>query len=316
MNERTHPVTFRNQQNLRLFGIVHEPSTTPRPDQWVILLSPGIKGRVAPHQLNCKLAAVLVARGFRVLRFDFYGLGDSEGRLDERLLKDLYGSIQIGRYVDDVLASMNWLRATHGAGRFIVGGLCGGALTGLLAAARDTRIEGVIGLGIPAMLDSSTADPSRFMTSGQLRGVRSRYLKKALDLESWLRLLTLKSDVRMLVRSLFVRRAASAPAAASKPAASNANPHFGPALLATLERGCPVLMAFSEADRLYWEFDEKFRQPNAEVFRRFEALAQVEVLKSANHVLTFPEWQTDMKAITAAWIDRHFADGRARDAVA
>ena len=36
-----------------------------------------------------------------MFRFDFYGLGDSEGEVDEAYLADLYGSVALGRYVDD-----------------------------------------------------------------------------------------------------------------------------------------------------------------------------------------------------------------------
>ncbi len=38
-----------------------------------------------------------------MLRFDFFGLGDSEGDLDETVLADVYNNIEVGRYVDDTL---------------------------------------------------------------------------------------------------------------------------------------------------------------------------------------------------------------------
>ena len=39
---------------------------------------------------------------------------------------------------------MDWLQKEHGIRRFVAAGLCGGAVTGLLTAQRDARIEGLI----------------------------------------------------------------------------------------------------------------------------------------------------------------------------
>ena len=83
-------------------------------DVAVVLLSPGVKTRVAPHRLYNKMAAALTAQGFTVLRFDFYGLGDAEGDVPLRLLRDLYGSVALGRYVNDTKDALDWLARTHG----------------------------------------------------------------------------------------------------------------------------------------------------------------------------------------------------------
>ena len=83
-----------------------------------------------------------------------------------RCLSDFYGATQLGRYVGDTLAAMDWMQRTYGTTSFIAAGLCGGALTGLLTAARDPRIVGLVGLSIPVILDGSDRDASRYMTAG------------------------------------------------------------------------------------------------------------------------------------------------------
>src|SRR5215204_5779178 len=129
MNARTIPVSFPNKDGLRLFGILHMPERVRAEGTAILLLSPGVKMRVAPHRLYNKMAARFVAHGYPVLRFDFHGLGDSEGDAPETLLADLYGATQVGRFVADTTAAMDWMQRNHAVTRFVAAGLCGGALT-------------------------------------------------------------------------------------------------------------------------------------------------------------------------------------------
>ncbi len=185
------PVTFTNAAGETLFGIFHEPGGDAA-GIGVVLLSPGVKTRVAPHRLYNKLTERLLRRGFSVLRFDFSGLGDSEGVVRETLMADLYRSIQLGRYVDDTLAAIEWMRSHGGSPRVILGGLCGGALTGLLTAPQCAHVEGLFSLGMPVILDGSGVDKVATMSEGQRQGVRQKYLGKLLDRRAWWRVLTLR----------------------------------------------------------------------------------------------------------------------------
>jgi hypothetical protein len=87
---------------------------------------------------------------------------------------------------------------------------------------------------------------------------------------------------------------------------SNTNPHFARAFLHVLERGVPVLLLFSEADRLYWEFEEKFWSVHGPRASAFGPLIDLQVVPGANHVLTFSEWQADMFARSLAWLTSRF----------
>lgn len=310
--DHKHVVTFHNQGGHRLVGILHEPPHAGRRNIAVILLSPGVKSRVAPHRLYNKIADRLVKLGLWVFRFDFEGLGDADGSVGEAMLVELYRSIQLGRYVQDTLCSMNWLQRHYGIEQFVVGGLCGGAITGVLAAANRQDVVGIVSIGLPVMLDGSSADKLAHMTSGQLTSLRQRYLQKVLNPRAWLRVLTLKTDYRLLFRSvssaLDRRRSAGALPRVGAPSGadsgSNGNPHFPGALERTLANGCPILLMFSESDRLYWEFREKFADSHGELLRKHAELINIRVLKEANHVLTFAEWQLDMMDQMTEWLDQ------------
>jgi dienelactone hydrolase len=310
MTERQQIVTFPNRDGLTLVGVVHEPVSAGRRDVAVILLSPGVKMRVAPQRLYVRLAEMLTSIGFTVLRFDFYGLGDSEGTINEPLLKDLYGSIQVGRYIGDTRDAIEWMQRTYGFRRVIVGGLCGGAITGLLAAAEDPAVCGVLGYGVPVMLDSSTIDPRKYMTAGQLSSIRAKYLAKLRNPSAWLRILTFKTDFRLLWKALrkSARPKPAAAAASAPPVDDNSNPCFPRALFKVLGRSTPVLLLFSGADRLYAEFNEKFLTRHGEQFDAHAAQVDVRVVDSANHVFTFREWQDDMLRQTELWLNGRFGD--------
>jgi len=308
------PVSFRNQRGLMLFGSLHLPEA-PRPElPVVVLLSPGVKMRVGPGRLYVPLTELLNSQGFRVLRFDFFGLGDSEGDLAETVLADVYNNIEVGRYVDDTLAALNWLSAEHGAKRFVLGGLCGGAITAILAAERDARVDSLLSIGMTVTLASNAAKPGQYLTRAQLDDRRRRYLLKMLKPEAWLRFLTFRSEYDVIWKSMkrvFVKDkpVAAAPVVASEPVEQrgNANPLFPKAYFAFLARGGKALMLFSERDRLQSEYEEKFAQPYAAQLAPHAAQIEQHVIPHANHVLAFREWQDQMLVFSRAWLARLYA---------
>lgn len=316
MDQQT-PVVFANRNGLRLFGMLHVPGTGSVRDTGILLLSPGVKMRVGPQCLYRRMTDLFVRLGFPVLRFDFHGIGDSEGELQEDVLIDFYNHIEVGRYVDDALDAVQWMQQHCGVSRVIASGLCGGAVTGLLAGARDDRIVGLLGVGITPVLASRAADASLYMTAGQIEANRKRYLKKSvLSVRSWVRFLTLRSDYRLmwkaLVKPLLLgsahRGSVGNDGPAEKSQQDNANPLFPPAFFEMLDSGRPVLLVFSGADRLYWEFQEKFVARYASRLEAVQSGYDLHVVPNANHVLSLHEWQDDMLDASARWLQSHFGD--------
>jgi hypothetical protein len=300
------PVVFRNRAGLQLFGILHTPATPAPGVPAVILLSPGVKMRVGPERLYKRMAEQFASAGVTVLRFDFFGLGDSEGTLSEALMRDVYNHIEVGRFVDDTLDAMNWLQERTGIGQFILSGLCGGAITGLLAGARDRRVTGLLALGITPLLASRSADPSLYMTRRQLDTIGQTYLGKITNLGAWWRFVTLRSDYRLLWRSLRQARQKPAAAAAEPRELDNASPLFPPAFFEMLRTQRPMLLVFGGADRLHFEFEEKFVARHRDRLTAFRDAFHVHVVENANHVLSADAWQREMLAVAARWLDEHF----------
>lgn len=311
MAEHREAVVFPNRNALKLFGILHRPVDVPEREVGVIFLSPGVKSRVAPHRLYVKMTESLLRQGYPVLRFDFFGLGDSEGELPEKELADLYATVQDGRYIDDTLCAMDWMEERLGLKQFVLAGLCGGALTGLFAAAKDSRARGALGLGLPVALDGRTADASEFMTQGQLQEVGRSYLRKLFSLEAWLRLLTFKTDYRMLWRAVsqrIVRKWMPRKTNLVATTSSNLNPLFKASFREFLSNDGSLLLVFSGADRLAWEFKEKFSQPFAKHIEAFRDDYELHTIPNANHILSNPEWRHEVQNIADAWFVLHFGN--------
>jgi pimeloyl-ACP methyl ester carboxylesterase len=310
------PVSFPNRQGLMLHGMLHEPDAACARGVCILLLSPGIKGRVGPHRLYLKLAEPLVAAGFHVLRFDYYGLGDSGGELGERVMADMYNSIQGGRYVDDTIAAMDWMGRQHGIQRFVGSGLCGGSISALLTAQADARINSLLGIGLPSTLEGGAENFDRFLTRGQLRQEGRTYLRKILDLRAWSRFLRGKSGYRLILRALkelFMPSKPAPVAAAANATPDNFNPLFAPAFLALLKARRPILLNFSSGDRHRFNFGEKFEERHAAAIAAIGHEYQLQLIDGANHVLSDPRWIDELLQVARPWLDRHYAPRRTRN---
>ncbi|MBM9605721.1 hypothetical protein [Desulfopila inferna] len=305
-------VTFTNDNNAKLFGILHQPAEK-RKDTGIILISSGIKSRVAPHRLYLKMARQFAEMGYPTLRVDPEGLGDAEGEIEEQWIADVYCSIEIGLLINDTIAAIDWMFEECGVEKVILAGLCGGAITALLTGNRDQRVSAVLSLGMPSVLASSKIDPTKYITTGQLQTMRDGYLKKALNLDSWKRFLRFQTDYSLLLKSFFLpmlkkpkaelensrKKEASVPVL---PEDTNLNPHFAKAFLKfTSQR--KLLLIFSETDRLYWEFQEKFMHYYEELANRNGHNFEIHVVKEANHVFSFGEWQKEMMEISCKWLE-------------
>lgn len=303
-------VTFRNAAGHRLFGTFHTPAR-PRTDlPAVVLMSPGVKMRVGPGRLYVPMTDLLVARGHSVLRFDFHGLGDSEGELHEAKLADVYNHIEVGRHAVDAAAALEWLRTERGHDRFIVGGLCGGAITALFAAHSNPAVVALLSIGMTVTLASDAVQPASELTAAALAHRRRGYFKRLLSPVSWWRLLTLQSEVGVIWRALLsglggAKRPTPIPVGSTLSAAQlvNVNPMFPEAFFGFLQRGGQALMIFSEKDWLYAEYREKFLAFHEGRLRAHADQVTEHIVAGANHVLSQREWQAEMLRVTDRWLD-------------
>jgi pimeloyl-ACP methyl ester carboxylesterase len=123
-------------QGLRLRGVVHTPSqTAPGFDNLaVVMLHPGFLPRSGVGDAVVGFADGLARVGVMTVRMDLPGLGDSEGDLAETAV-DFIGVLQEGGYATSAWECVQAVKAHLGLRRVVIGGYCGGAITGLFMAA-------------------------------------------------------------------------------------------------------------------------------------------------------------------------------------
>lgn len=128
-------IEFAGSQNAMLAGRLDTPDAAPR--AWAVFA----------HCFTCSkdskaaayISRALAKAGFGVLRFDFTGLGSSDGD---------FANTHFSSNVDDLIAAADWLRAEHGAPALLIGHSLGGAAV-LAAAGRITDCKAVATIAAP-----------------------------------------------------------------------------------------------------------------------------------------------------------------------
>jgi putative redox protein len=189
---------FPNAQGIELAGALETPRDT-------------LRGyAVFAHCFTCgkdiaaasRIARALAQRGIAVLRFDFTGLGSSDGD---------FANTHFSSNVDDLVAAADALRARHAAPDLLIGHSLGGAAV-LAAAHRVPEAKGVVTIGAPSepdhvlhLLEGSRADIERdgqapVNLAGRTFTIRREFLE---DLERH----TLAEHIAGLGRSLMIMHA-------------------------------------------------------------------------------------------------------------
>ena len=119
----------------RLLGIVTLPVQRHADAPACLFLNAGVVHRIGPHRINVKIARALAGIGMASIRIDLSGMGDSP---------PAPGAEHSGEQtVRDLQDAMTHLEQTLGVRRFIVFGLCSGAVHAYWLAQRDERVVGV-----------------------------------------------------------------------------------------------------------------------------------------------------------------------------
>jgi len=128
-------VKFHNREGRELAAILNRPAGTPK--AYAIFAHCFTCGKDIPSART--IAQRLVAHGIAVLRFDFTGLGESEGE---------FSNTNFSSNVGDLIAAADHLRNTAEAPKLLIGHSLGGAAV-LAAASEIPETAAVATIGAP-----------------------------------------------------------------------------------------------------------------------------------------------------------------------
>lgn len=267
----------------RLIGVLTVPTAAAAADEalapatrGVLIVTGGPQYRAGSHRQFVLLARALAAQGVPVLRFDYRGMGDSEGAVRD------YRAI--GDDIDSALAQ--FFTCVPSLREVVLWGLCDGATAAACHAPRDTRIAGLVLL-----------NPWVRSTSGLARAsLRHYYLPRLLQRSFWRKLAG--GGVQLRASFTGLRRTAGALAA------SDGNEPATPALMyQALHRfPGPVLLILSGADLGAREWDDLLATHRP--WRRLCAQPtwQRATVPGASHTFASASWRVEVERLCCDWL--------------
>ena len=132
--EYLEPSYFRLHKK-PLFGIYHTPQGGPTRGCGIVLCYPLGNEYINSHRTYRQLAFRLSQAGFPVLRFDFYGCGDSDGDYEQGEMR---------QWLTDIAAAIGEIQDKSGVGQVCLVGLRLGGTLAAMAGAAQGDLDGLV----------------------------------------------------------------------------------------------------------------------------------------------------------------------------
>lgn len=131
------PLFFRNHENRRLFGILHKGSSgvSRTCETAIVFCSPLLEEKQNSHRVLVNFARYAAAHGISVLRFDYFGDGESEGMFEDAT---------ISSRIRDIGAAIKFVKESVSPSTLVLIGLRMGGTLAFLASSRSSNVDGVI----------------------------------------------------------------------------------------------------------------------------------------------------------------------------
>ena len=266
-----------------LYGILSLPKQPKQPSpRGVLIIVGGPQYRAGSHRQFTLLARDLAAAGIPAMRFDYRGMGDSEGALQtfENVDEDLRAAVD--RFFLEV----------PGLQEVVLWGLCDGASAAAMYAPQDARVAGLVLL-----------NPWVRTEEGAARATIKHYYKDRLfDARLWKKIGSGQFDVKGSVRSLYENAAkAFAPKAAPDAGAPDAPlpermqgalARFGGRVLVVLSGADLTAQEFADLSSRHGDWQRLLSAPN---FTRQQ-------IDKADHTFSRRPWQDQVSNWTRDWL--------------
>lgn len=302
MNATEQPVVFSSGGNT-LLGLLHEPAS---PGKFgVVIVVGGPQYRVGSHRQFVLLARYLSSHGIPVFRFDYSGMGDSEG--DNADFENIDTDIRAA--IDEFFSKTGNLQGV------VIWGLCDAASAALLYAYQDKRVAGLV-----------LANPWLRSDASMARTYLFHYYKERLfQKQFWEKLFAGKINILVLFKTFYANIIAALGlknVAADKQSDSpdqigdndipdnqtRTRRDFRTRMKIGMQKfDGPILLIMSGQDLTAAEFSDTVQQSRS--WRKVIKHANIERydIKEANHTFSRQEWRCEVEAKTLDWMNRRLA---------
>ena len=269
----------------RLVGVLSRPVRTEETASVAVLIAVGgPQYRVGSHRQFVLLARALAQSGYPSLRFDYRGMGDSEG-----------AQRNFEQVADDMGAALQALRAACPANtRMVVWGLCDAASAAMMFATADHSVVGLAAVNPFVRSDESLAAVT----------VKHYYLERFFQPDFWRNVFTGRFDWRSSLRSVFANLRATLFSRRSRDVDAR-QVSFQDRMAHGLSRfDGKLLLLLSGADLTAKEFlqysgsDVKWRKVLNE-----PSVQRVD-FPDADHTFSLRRWSDALEEEIVSWLDR------------
>ncbi len=277
-----------------LLGIVAVPHRMPALAMGVVVVVGGPQYRVGSHRQFTLLCRHLADQGIPSLRFDYHGLGDSDGP----------PALGVDGVEDDVRAAIDaFMKAVPGVKGVVLWGLCGAASACALYAPADARVQGLVMLNPWVRTEEGLAKAR----------LRHYYLGRLGDREFWGRIargdVALGAALKSFGGSVAKAAGWGGGARQQQPDANSTASPLGALpdrILASLVRTrLPALVILSgEADLTANEFRQLTN--NSTAWRQWMKSTGVECqeIEGSNHTFSRTDWRDRVAELTTRFVQR------------
>lgn len=264
-----------------LVAVLTEPEQ-PESSVGILVIVGGPQYRAGSHRQFVLLARALAEAGIPCMRFDYRGMGDSEG--DPRDFTDITADIRSA--IDAFMDQMSGIR------RVVLWGLCDAASAAACYGPEDVRVTGLVLLNPWVRTEQSEAKVY----------LKHYYWERLTSLSFWRKLAgggfkagRAVSDARELVRRAF-NSGGPAPGTTSSPTVS-----LPERMAVSLARSAiPRLLILSGNDYVARQFVELIESSS-----EWQAIIDdttVKHLDDADHTFSAPGWSDQVSRFTIDWI--------------
>lgn len=268
-----------------LLGVISRPTGMASRSVGVLVVVGGPQYRVGSHRQFVLLARDLAVAGFAAMRFDYHGMGDASGPLEdfESSQPDIHSAI------DAMQTRMPDLKGV------ILWGLCDGATAAAFQAARNDRVVGLV-----------LCNPWVRSEAGEAKAlIKSYYARRLFDPGFWKKMIAGRFDVAKSLRGLM--KVSRASIRSEKGSAADES-HLGglPARIgqALTRSGKPCLFVLSGQDLVAAEFETALQnEPSLKAIHLGPNIDTIR-LPHANHTFSSRTLRGQLGNVTIDWLRR------------